>query len=50
MDGISLLLYLSISDNVLIKLCLNSGDGKATARSCDLREEYVTINSAYAIE
>jgi len=34
-------------DNVLIKLCLNLGDGKATAWGCDLSEEYVTINSAY---
>ncbi|MFC1927251.1 bifunctional glutamate N-acetyltransferase/amino-acid acetyltransferase ArgJ [Chloroflexota bacterium] len=35
------------TDNVLIKLYLNLGDGKATARGCDLSEEYVTINSAY---
>jgi len=35
------------TDNVLIKLCLNLGDGKATAWGCDLSEEYVTINSAY---
>ena len=35
------------SDNVLIRLCLNLGDGKATAWGCDLSEEYVTINSAY---
>jgi len=34
-------------DIVLIKLCLNLGDGKATAWGCDLSEEYVTINSAY---
>jgi glutamate N-acetyltransferase/amino-acid N-acetyltransferase len=38
---------LSNSDNVLIKLCLNLGDGQATAWGCDLSEEYVTINSAY---
>jgi len=35
------------TDNVLIKLCLNLGQGKATAWGCDLSEEYVTINSAY---
>jgi glutamate N-acetyltransferase/amino-acid N-acetyltransferase len=35
------------TDNVLIKLCLNLGEGKATAWGCDLSEEYVTINSAY---
>jgi glutamate N-acetyltransferase/amino-acid N-acetyltransferase len=34
-------------DDVLVKLCLNLGDGKATAWGCDLSEEYVTINSAY---
>jgi glutamate N-acetyltransferase/amino-acid N-acetyltransferase len=34
-------------DDVLIKLCLNLGDGKATAWGCDLSEEYVIINSAY---
>jgi glutamate N-acetyltransferase/amino-acid N-acetyltransferase len=34
-------------DNVLIRLCLNLGDGRATAWGCDLSEEYVTINSAY---
>jgi glutamate N-acetyltransferase/amino-acid N-acetyltransferase len=34
-------------DNVLIRLCLNLGDGTATAWGCDLSEEYVTINSAY---
>ena len=38
---------LSKSDNVLIRLCLNLGDGQATAWGCDLSEEYVTINSAY---
>jgi glutamate N-acetyltransferase/amino-acid N-acetyltransferase len=38
---------LSNSDDVLIRLCLNSGDGQATAWGCDLSEEYVTINSAY---
>jgi glutamate N-acetyltransferase/amino-acid N-acetyltransferase len=35
------------SDNVLMRLCLNLGDGKATAWGCDLSEEYVRINSAY---
>jgi glutamate N-acetyltransferase/amino-acid N-acetyltransferase len=38
---------LSNSDNVLIRLCLNSGDGQAIAWGCDLSEEYVRINSAY---
>ncbi len=38
---------LSNSDSVSIKLCLNLGDGRATAWGCDLSEEYVTINSAY---
>jgi glutamate N-acetyltransferase/amino-acid N-acetyltransferase len=38
---------LSKSDGVLMKLCLNLGQGKATAWGCDLSEEYVTINSAY---
>jgi glutamate N-acetyltransferase/amino-acid N-acetyltransferase len=38
---------LSNSDNVLIRLRLNLGDGQATAWGCDLSEEYVTINSAY---
>jgi glutamate N-acetyltransferase / amino-acid N-acetyltransferase len=38
---------LSHSDNVLIRLCLNLGDGQAIAWGCDLSEEYVTINSAY---
>jgi glutamate N-acetyltransferase/amino-acid N-acetyltransferase len=33
--------------NVLIRVCLNLGDGKATAWGCDLSEEYVTINSEY---
>jgi glutamate N-acetyltransferase/amino-acid N-acetyltransferase len=35
------------NDNVLIKLCLNLGEGRATAWGCDLSEEYVTINSTY---
>jgi glutamate N-acetyltransferase/amino-acid N-acetyltransferase len=35
------------TDSVLVKLCLNLGDGEATAWGCDLSEEYVTINSAY---
>jgi glutamate N-acetyltransferase/amino-acid N-acetyltransferase len=38
---------LSNSDSVLMKLCLNLGNSKATAWGCDLSEEYVTINSAY---
>ena len=38
---------LSKSDTVSIMLCLNLGDGQATAWGCDLSEEYVTINSAY---
>ena len=38
---------LSKSDSVLMKLCLNLGQGKATAWGCDLSEQYVTINSAY---
>ncbi|MBM4445818.1 MAG: bifunctional glutamate N-acetyltransferase/amino-acid acetyltransferase ArgJ [Chloroflexi bacterium] len=32
---------------VLMKLCLNLGEGKAVAWGCDLSEEYVTINSDY---
>jgi glutamate N-acetyltransferase/amino-acid N-acetyltransferase len=38
---------LSNRDDVLIRLCLNLGDGEATAWGCDLSEEYVRINSAY---
>jgi glutamate N-acetyltransferase/amino-acid N-acetyltransferase len=38
---------LSKSDNVLMRLCLNLGDGQATAWGCDLSEEYVRINSRY---
>jgi len=38
---------LSNSDNIFVRLCLNLGDGQATAWGCDLSEEYVTINSAY---
>jgi glutamate N-acetyltransferase/amino-acid N-acetyltransferase len=38
---------LSNSANVLIRLCLNLGDGGATAWGCDLSEEYVRINSRY---
>jgi len=38
---------LSNSDDVLIRLCLNLGDGQATAWGCDLSEEYVRINSSY---
>lgn len=32
---------------VPIRVCLNLGDGRATAWGCDLSEEYVTINSEY---
>jgi glutamate N-acetyltransferase/amino-acid N-acetyltransferase len=35
------------SDEVLVRLHLNLGRGKAIAWGCDLSEEYVTINSAY---
>jgi len=38
---------LSNSDNVFTRLCLNLGDGTATAWGCDLSEEYVKINSEY---
>lgn len=38
---------LAVSKDVLIKLSLNLGRGKAIAWGCDLSEEYVTINSAY---
>jgi glutamate N-acetyltransferase/amino-acid N-acetyltransferase len=34
-------------NEVLMKLDLNLGNGKATAWGCDLSEEYVTINSDY---
>ncbi len=37
----------SASDNVLIRLCLHLGDGRATTWGCDLSEEYVRINSSY---
>jgi glutamate N-acetyltransferase/amino-acid N-acetyltransferase len=40
-------LSLSNSDNVLIRLCLNLGGGRATAWGCNLSEEYVRINSRY---
>ncbi len=46
-DKAEMISALSHSDNVLIRLCLNLRDGKATAWGCDLSEEYVTINSAY---
>jgi len=46
-NKVDMISALGNTDNVLIKLCLNSGDGKATAWGCDLSEEYVTINSAY---
>jgi glutamate N-acetyltransferase/amino-acid N-acetyltransferase len=39
---------MSNCDNVLIKLRLNLGDGRATAWGCDLSEECVRINSAYS--
>jgi glutamate N-acetyltransferase/amino-acid N-acetyltransferase len=32
---------------VSLRLCLNIGEGAATAWGCDLSEEYVTFNSAY---
>jgi glutamate N-acetyltransferase/amino-acid N-acetyltransferase len=32
---------------VKIRVCLNLGEGSATAWGCDLSEEYVTINSEY---
>jgi glutamate N-acetyltransferase/amino-acid N-acetyltransferase len=32
---------------IAIRVCLNLGQGMATAWGCDLSEEYVTINSAY---
>jgi len=38
---------LAIANSVLIRICLNLGDGKATAWGCDLSEEYVRINSEY---
>jgi glutamate N-acetyltransferase/amino-acid N-acetyltransferase len=41
-------LALSKSNDVLIRLCLNLGNGEATAWGCDLSEEYVTINSSYS--
>jgi glutamate N-acetyltransferase/amino-acid N-acetyltransferase len=46
-NKVDMISALGNTDNVLIKLCLNLGDGKATAWGCDLSEEYVTINSAY---
>jgi glutamate N-acetyltransferase/amino-acid N-acetyltransferase len=46
-DKAEMISALSHSDNVLIRLGLNLGDGQATAWGCDLSEEYVTINSAY---
>ena len=39
---------LSNSDNILIRVCLNLGNGRATAWGCDLSQQYVTINSAYS--
>jgi glutamate N-acetyltransferase/amino-acid N-acetyltransferase len=42
-----MIMTLSNSDSVLIGVCLNLGNGKATAWGCDLSEEYVTINSEY---
>jgi glutamate N-acetyltransferase/amino-acid N-acetyltransferase len=46
-DKVEMRSALSNSDSVFIKLCLNLGDGRATAWGCDLSQEYVTINSAY---
>jgi len=46
-DRAGLISSLTNSDSVLVRLCLNLGDGQATAWGCDLSEEYVTINSAY---
>lgn len=40
-------LALNRSDTVVIRVCLNLGEAKATAWGCDLSEEYVTINSTY---
>jgi len=42
-----MIVTLSNSDSVLIGVCLNLGNGKATAWGCDLSEEYVRINSEY---
>jgi len=39
---------LARANNVLIRIYLDLGDGRATAWGCDLSEEYVTINSEYA--
>ena len=38
---------LAKANDVLIRVCLNLGNGKATAWGCDLSEEYVRINSEY---
>jgi len=35
------------TDKVIIRVCLNIGNGKAIAWGCDLSQEYVTINSDY---
>jgi glutamate N-acetyltransferase / amino-acid N-acetyltransferase len=35
------------NEEVRIGVCLNIGDGRATAWGCDLSQEYVIINSAY---
>ena len=35
------------TDKVIIRVCLNIGNGKASAWGCDLSQEYVTINSDY---
>jgi glutamate N-acetyltransferase / amino-acid N-acetyltransferase len=35
------------SENVLLRICLNTGRHSATGWGCDLSEEYVTINSDY---
>jgi len=39
--------YILDRAGVPIRICLNLGDGTATAWGCDLSEEYVTINSEY---
>jgi glutamate N-acetyltransferase/amino-acid N-acetyltransferase len=35
------------TDKVIIRVCLNIGNGRAAAWGCDLSQEYVTINSDY---
>ena len=38
---------LAKANDIPIRVCLNLGNGRATAWGCDLSEEYVTINSEY---